>query len=172
MLWGGFTQLVRVAAAFTSMITYADKLRDPRWQKKRLKIMERDGYACRDCGCKDAMITVHHTYYAKGGPWETPDECLMTLCDTCHAERQICENDIRQSIGLIVARLLNISEPSQASPLAKFGMLLKIMSKSKTQEPFIVDWDLMRKHYRYMKRNGLTLGMESFVKMVKKAIKL
>ncbi len=31
-------------------MTYSEKLRDPRWQKKRLQIFERDGWKCRVCG--------------------------------------------------------------------------------------------------------------------------
>lgn len=27
-------------------MTYAEKLKDPRWQKKRLRILERDAFAC------------------------------------------------------------------------------------------------------------------------------
>jgi hypothetical protein len=67
------------------MATYAEKLRDPRWQKKRLEIMERDGFQCRECGDKEAELHVHHGYYGKGRqPWEYPDEALITLCADCH----------------------------------------------------------------------------------------
>lgn len=69
--------------------SYADKLRDPRWQKKRLEIMERDGFACRECGDKDSPLNVHHGYYARGrSPWEYPDEHLKTLCEECHREHE------------------------------------------------------------------------------------
>jgi len=30
-------------------VTYAEKLKDPRWQKKRLEIMERDEWTCQWC---------------------------------------------------------------------------------------------------------------------------
>ena len=31
---------------------YYAKLRDPRWQRIRLKVMERDHYACLTCGAE------------------------------------------------------------------------------------------------------------------------
>lgn len=64
---------------------YAEKLRDPRWQKKRLEVMERDGFTCQNCGDKESTLNVHHWYYAAGNdPWDYPDEALATLCEDCH----------------------------------------------------------------------------------------
>lgn len=40
--------------------SYAEKLRDPRWQKKRLKIFERDGWACQDCRSTTNTLNLHH----------------------------------------------------------------------------------------------------------------
>jgi len=61
---------------------YDEKLKDPRWQRKRLKILERDGWACQQCGCRDDLHVHHRVYY--GDPWEAPDESLITLCERCH----------------------------------------------------------------------------------------
>jgi 5-methylcytosine-specific restriction endonuclease McrA len=30
--------------------TYGDKLKDPRWQKRRLEIFKRDEWTCQQCG--------------------------------------------------------------------------------------------------------------------------
>lgn len=62
---------------------YAEKLKDPRWQKKRLKIFERDGWACVRCKDSESSLQVHHKKYF-GEPWECPDEHLETLCESCH----------------------------------------------------------------------------------------
>lgn len=70
------------------MMTYSEKLRDPRWQKKRLKILERDGFACVSCesGLQDGKtLHVHHKRYANN-PWDVADDDLETLCEACHAE--------------------------------------------------------------------------------------
>ncbi|MHB9110427.1 MAG: HNH endonuclease [Armatimonadota bacterium] len=65
--------------------TWSEQLKDPRWQKKRLEIMERDKFRCRWCLNEESTLTVHHSYYEKGlKPWEYPNESLVTLCEECH----------------------------------------------------------------------------------------
>jgi hypothetical protein len=66
------------------MSTYSEKLKHPKWQKKRLEILQRDEFKC--CGCLDSESTlhVHHNMYLGKEPWDTPNECLETLCDSCH----------------------------------------------------------------------------------------
>lgn len=69
---------------------YSELLRDPRWQKKRLKILERDGWMCQWCGSDKEQLTVHHTHYKRKAdgkffdPWDYPNDSLMTLCVSCH----------------------------------------------------------------------------------------
>ena len=65
-------------------ITYSEKLKDPRWQKKRLRILERDKWVCQICGDPDSTLNVHHKAYTNSEPWDTPDEYLITLCEGCH----------------------------------------------------------------------------------------
>lgn len=62
--------------------------KDPRWQKKRLKIMERDEFACVSCNSKDNTLNVHHNvpYRKNTKPWEYEDDELVTLCEECHRE--------------------------------------------------------------------------------------
>lgn len=68
---------------------YLRKLQDPRWQKKRLKIFERDGWQCQICHAMNDTLHVHHKQYMKNTePWEYPDDYLVTLCHICH-EKQI-----------------------------------------------------------------------------------
>ena len=57
--------------------------KDPRWQKRRLQIMERDGWACIACGRTDQTLHVHHKAY-HGMPWDVSDHSLQTLCEKCH----------------------------------------------------------------------------------------
>lgn len=66
--------------------SYYEKLRDPRWQQMRLKIMERDGFSCQSCGDKSASLNVHHCVpYRKGAdPWDYDPWELITLCENCH----------------------------------------------------------------------------------------
>lgn len=66
--------------------SYSEKLKDPRWQQMRLKIMERDGFACQSCGDKSSSLNVHHCVpYKKGAdPWDYDLWDLTTLCEKCH----------------------------------------------------------------------------------------
>jgi hypothetical protein len=68
------------------MTSYADLLRDPRWQKRRLEILNRDEFTCQSCFDSERTLHVHHCHYAKGcNPWDYPDGWLLTLCEDCHA---------------------------------------------------------------------------------------
>lgn len=72
---------------------YLAKLRDPRWQKKRLEIMSRDGFACVSCEDATHTLHVHHVRYLRDrDPWDYPDHLLVTLCDWCHAQEHEEEN--------------------------------------------------------------------------------
>jgi hypothetical protein len=67
------------------MATYSEKLKDPRWQKKRLEILQRDNWTCQLCGATTITLHIHHRKYIKGKePWEYPDHLLVTLCEICH----------------------------------------------------------------------------------------
>ncbi len=85
------------------MSTYAAKLRDPRWQRKRLMILERDGWACQSCFDKEKTLHVHHLYYERGNnPWDYPDSALLTLCEDCHAAESC---DLHDAVDALVKAL-------------------------------------------------------------------
>lgn len=78
--WAAFLTIMR-----NKKQTYSDLLRDPRWQKKRLEIMQRDNFTCQHCGAQDKELQVHHMLYTKGAkPWEYNERHLITLCRQCH----------------------------------------------------------------------------------------
>lgn len=66
-------------------MTYSEKLKDPRWQKKRLEILERDNYTCRFCGDTTSILSVHHFRY-EGEPWDVDNIDLISVCNKCHQE--------------------------------------------------------------------------------------
>lgn len=82
-------------------MTYKEKLLDPRWQKKRLEIFQRDHFTCLDCGYMGRTLSVHHGYYPKCEPWECPDEFLWTLCEVCHEAAQQTLDTVKQYAGLM-----------------------------------------------------------------------
>lgn len=69
---------------------YAEQFKDPRWQKKRLKILERDNFTCQECDSKKDTLHIHHKYYENNKKvWEYPDTVLITLCENCHELEQL-----------------------------------------------------------------------------------
>lgn len=65
--------------------TYSEKLRDPRWQKVRLRVLERDDWHCQDCFDGESTLHVHHLYYEQNrDPWDYPLDAFVTLCESCH----------------------------------------------------------------------------------------
>tara|TARA_R110000823_G_scaffold311844_1_gene438031 strand:- start:439 stop:792 length:354 start_codon:yes stop_codon:yes gene_type:complete len=85
---------------FGFTMTYSEKLRDPRWQRKRLEIMERDEWRCKHCQSTDKTLTVHHYLYC-GNPWEVEDRFLATLCEDCHQNRQELDSEGKRSLAEI-----------------------------------------------------------------------
>lgn len=82
--------------------TYWELLRDPRWQRRRLEIMERANWACQLCGDKKETLNVHHRIYRKGAmPWDYSDTELACLCETCH----YAETEVRALIAASMSRL-------------------------------------------------------------------
>lgn len=66
-------------------MTYSEKLKDPRWQKKRLEILQRDEFACVRCGNSKLTLHVHHkSYIPDQDPWDYEDDNYETLCFVCH----------------------------------------------------------------------------------------
>jgi len=81
-------------------MSYADQLRDPRWQKRRLEVLERANWTCERCSDTENTLHVHHGYYERGlAPWEYPHETLYCLCETCHEVVQVQLREIHRRLG-------------------------------------------------------------------------
>jgi 5-methylcytosine-specific restriction endonuclease McrA len=78
------------SSSTTRRPSYRQQLKDPRWQKRRLQIFERDGWQCQECGAISDELHVHHRWYVAGkAPWEVPGQALVTLCKGCHARHKV-----------------------------------------------------------------------------------
>lgn len=67
------------------MATYAEKLKDPRWQKKRLEVLSKNDFSCEVCGDAKSTLHVHHKEYFKNRePWEYEVDQLACICKECH----------------------------------------------------------------------------------------
>jgi hypothetical protein len=62
-----------------------EKYKDPRWQRVRLTVMNREQFTCEKCKRKDVTLNVHHGYYERGrDPWDYPTASLHCYCENCH----------------------------------------------------------------------------------------
>ena len=84
--------------------TYSEKLKDPRWQKQRLEVFERDQFTCQYCESTTKTLNVHHVEYQQGcEPWEYDLDMLVTLCEECHEKEEFLKNFTQSGINYLVS---------------------------------------------------------------------
>lgn len=94
--------------------TYFEKLKDPRWQKKRLEVLDKAEFRCALCGDDSQTLHVHHKQYFKGRePWEYEVGQLAALCETCHKEGHLEEDPL-----LIAASFAELDGPYSRQTVA------------------------------------------------------
>jgi hypothetical protein len=82
------------------MATYYEKLKDPRWQRRRLEVLSRASWACESCGAKDRTLHVHHRIYRRGAnPWDYADADLQSLCESCHETTEQWRGKLNEAIA-------------------------------------------------------------------------
>lgn len=75
------------------------KYKHPKWQKRRLEIMELSGFECSYCGSAEKTLNVHHVYYINGrDPWDYKDEELQCLCADCHTLKHANEDRLKKAL--------------------------------------------------------------------------
>lgn len=88
--------------------TYAELLKDPRWQKKRLEIMQRDNFMCQHCGATDNELLVHHRVYRKDAkPWEYENDELITLCKRCHENETEANKELYNTLNALKKQFID-----------------------------------------------------------------
>lgn len=100
------------------MTAYSEKLRDPRWQKKRLEILERDNWKCSFCGDDKTTLHVHHEEYIGRDPWDAPADSLKAACEDCHSIVKVYE--CLQKNGIFV----KAEKIRSAIPVTDFAILI------------------------------------------------
>lgn len=126
--------------------SYAEKLKNPNWQKKRLEILERDRYKCRVCGSglnDGKTLHVHHLFYRKGAmPWEYEDEALVTVCEDHHETMQELGNDLLKAASKYVGNI---------SMLTDFATALNCTSDSLVFYGWVLEGvhDLIQAHHQF-----------------------
>lgn len=92
----------------TQLSPYSTKLLDPRWQQKRLHILERDSWTCQRCANKTSTLVVHHNLYLPlVEPWDCPNRFLITLCEPCHKQDAIDRAQYEQRLVKLLRELFS-----------------------------------------------------------------
>ena len=90
--------------------TYAELLKDPRWQKKRLKLLSKANFQCDECGDEKSSLHVHHKRYDSGSkPWEYEDLVFIVLCESCHSHRHKLETQIKDLMTIMDCSCLEMA---------------------------------------------------------------
>jgi hypothetical protein len=148
---------------------YLDKFKDPRWQKKRLQLLELHNWKCDDCNNTENELHVHHRFYIKGRePWEYDNDVFQVLCSDCHSmkHKKINNKHYLKLINLIedndiefdlITELEGIIESCIANNYVGFlGLLNKIFNDpyiEKIKQDIEDYWDSKINEY---KENGQT----------------
>lgn len=82
--------------------TYIQKLQDPRWQRKRLEVIQRDDFKCQHCGADEKPLQIHHIAYNFQDPWEIENRLLLSLCADCHDAETIA---VKAAFSLLIQNL-------------------------------------------------------------------
>lgn len=104
-------------------MTYSEKLKDPRWQRRRLEVMQAADFRCEWCGDASSPLHVHHLKYT-GEPWDAPAEDLECLCESHHTERT--------ELGGL--RLEVIFARARASRITRFRSLMDAQFKAGAED--------------------------------------
>lgn len=90
---------------------YKEQIKSPKWQKKRLEVMQKDNFTCQLCGNTESMLNVHHlSYHRDRNIWEYEEWELITLCENCHKEEHSSMDDIINEIDSIKSRGVTMRE--------------------------------------------------------------
>ena len=97
----------------TGMKDYKSQYLHPKWQKRRLEMLESADYQCQSCEDTEKTLHVHHKRYIKGRDvWDYADDDLEVLCVDCHKHEHWQKDELNKMIATMcsqeVAELLCI----------------------------------------------------------------
>ncbi|RUR69052.1 hypothetical protein EJP67_18500 [Variovorax guangxiensis] len=81
-------------------MTFAEQIKHPNWQRKRLSVLEDANWECENCGATDVTLNVHHKQYVKGRMyWEYERHELECLCEDCHKAHHDAQDGLKQLLA-------------------------------------------------------------------------
>jgi hypothetical protein len=123
--------------------SYFEKLKDPRWQRRRLEAMEGAEFRCQLCHDDKSTLHVHHKGYLKGrDPWEYDLEQLAVICESCHSLEHSGDDPYTY-----VGTFLPIDGPScrrDAAVLVCGAMLYADLEHEMVQKLFPEPWPFLK----------------------------
>ncbi len=87
---------------------YARKLNDPRWLRKKLAILSRDGNHCKFCRSSVNPLQVRFVAHRGLNPWDYPDDELETVCVDCAKVRSEAIDDAINQVRVLIKDVPNI----------------------------------------------------------------
>lgn len=83
-------------------MNYAQQIKHPNWQKKRLEVLEKWDFTCQCCGAKEDELNIHHPLYKKGALiWQYEWHELQCLCVKCHKDAHAVDEKLKKMIALM-----------------------------------------------------------------------
>jgi hypothetical protein len=77
-------------------MNYAQQIKHPNWQKKRLEVLNAHNFECENCGAEEEELHVHHPFYKRGAMiWQYETDVLQCLCNKCHKEAHVQDEKIK-----------------------------------------------------------------------------
>lgn len=130
---------------------YKQKLLDPRWQKRRLEILQRDGFACKLCADTTTTLHVHHNSYL-GEPWESPEHELITVCDHCHIALHRTKDNYPEIVIVGVEKQARNSTILLSCRTKKGGIVLMLLDDGKVVLEFFIPGGMFNLIEEYIKK--------------------
>jgi len=88
--------------------SYSEKLRDPRWQRRRLEVLNHADFRCQICGSKIKTLHVHHSYYDDREPWEYPIGSMIAACEDCHETHHFKGGELAHKIEDLIGQIFSL----------------------------------------------------------------
>lgn len=127
-------------------MAYSELLKDPRWQKKRLEVLQRDNFTCSCCGDDKSTLHVHHVKY-NGNPWDVDSSLLITFCELCHLAHETYKDHI---IRKIIKR--SLSKMDMLVIFCDTGVIISTVELGKVTENILIGPAMIETIYHESKK--------------------
>lgn len=111
-------------------MTYKEQIQHPKWQKKRLEILERDGFKCTFCGSEEKTLHVHHLRYKNAMIWDYDNEDLITYCAEHHHLWHSLNDSIKSMMSMELLPLMKLWDFVTSFPIDDVKKMSEIYARA------------------------------------------